>query len=88
MVTLQAGDPESLRLWQVLVSESMEYYNTIYRRLDITLTDADMEPESFYNPMLADVCAELEAAGIAVISEGALSPSRPASPAGTASRCQ
>jgi arginyl-tRNA synthetase len=44
----------------------------IYQRLDITLTDADMDPESFYNPMLADVCKELEDAGIAVISDGAL----------------
>jgi len=72
VATLQAGDPESLRLWQVLVSASMEYLRMIYRRLDITLTDADMDPESFYNPMLADVCAELEDAGIAVISDGAL----------------
>jgi len=50
----------------------MEYLHQIYARLDITLTDADMDPESFYNPMLADVCAELQDAGIAVISEGAL----------------
>jgi arginyl-tRNA synthetase len=72
VATLQAGDPESLRLWQVLVSASMEYLRMIYRRLDITLTDADMDPESFYNPMLAEVCTELEDAGIAVISDGAL----------------
>ena len=72
VATLQAGDPESLRLWQVLVNASMEYLRMIYRRLDITLTDADMDPESFYNPMLAEVCAELEDAGIAVISDGAL----------------
>jgi len=72
VATLQAGDAESLRLWQVLVSASMEYLRMIYQRLDITLTDADMDPESFYNPMLAEVCAELEDAGIAVISEGAL----------------
>jgi arginyl-tRNA synthetase len=72
VATLQAGDAESLRLWQVLVSASMEYLRMIYQRLDITLTDADMDPESFYNPMLAEVCAELQDAGIAVISEGAL----------------
>jgi arginyl-tRNA synthetase len=72
VATLQAGDPESLRLWQVLVDASMEYLRMIYARLNITLTDADMDPESFYNPMLADVCAELEDRGIAVISEGAL----------------
>jgi arginyl-tRNA synthetase len=72
VTTLQAGDSESLRLWQVLVNASMEHLRMIYARLNITLTDADMDPESFYNPMLADVCAELEDAGIAVISEGAL----------------
>ena len=38
----------------------------------VTLTEADMAPESFYNPMLADVCTELEDDGLAVISDGAL----------------
>ena len=69
---LQAGDPQTLRLWRLLVEESMRYLTAIYSRLHITLTSDDMAPESFYNPMLADVCAELEEAGIAVISEGAL----------------
>ncbi|MDX6392897.1 MAG: arginyl-tRNA synthetase, partial [Streptosporangiaceae bacterium] len=72
VVALQAGDAETLRLWQVMVNDSKQYYHTIYRRLGVTLTDADMAPESFYNPMLAEVCAELEAAGIAVLSDGAL----------------
>ena len=69
---LQGGDGETLRLWELLVAESMTYLTAIYRRLGITLTSETMAPESFYNPMLADVCKELEAAGIAVISEGAL----------------
>jgi arginyl-tRNA synthetase len=69
---LQGGDPESRRLWQVLVTASMEYLTAIYRRLGVTLTEADMAPESFYNPMLADVGAELQDAGLAVISDGAL----------------
>ena len=72
VVALQGGDPGTLRLWQVMVEDSKQYYLTIYRRLGVALTDADMAPESFYNPLLADVCAELEAAGIAVISDGAL----------------
>ena len=72
VVQLQAGDEQALRLWRPLVDDSMEYLRKIYARLDITLTDADMDPESFYNPMLADVCAELEASGVAVISDGAL----------------
>jgi len=72
VVELQSGDPETLRLWQILVSDTEQYYNAIYRRLGITLTDADLAPESFYNDMLADVCDELRALGVAVISDGAL----------------
>jgi arginyl-tRNA synthetase len=72
VVALQAGDPETLRLWQTLVRDSEQYYRTIYDRLGVTLTDADLAPESFYNDMLADVCDELESLGVAVISDGAL----------------
>jgi arginyl-tRNA synthetase len=72
VVQLQAGEPQAMRLWQLLVDDSMAYLRGIYARLDITLTDADMAPESFYNPMLADVSAELEDRGLAVISDGAL----------------
>ncbi|MGD0683982.1 MAG: arginine--tRNA ligase [Streptosporangiaceae bacterium] len=72
VVELQAGDASALRLWRLLVGDSMEYLRKLYARLEITLTDADMAPESFYNPMLASVCDELENAGIAVLSDGAL----------------
>jgi arginyl-tRNA synthetase len=72
VVALQSGDPESVRLWQLLVGDSEQYYNAIYQRLGVTLTDTDLAPESFYNDMLADVCDELEALGVAVISDGAL----------------
>jgi len=61
-----------LRLWQALVDDSKQYYNAIYARLGVTLTDADLAPESFYNQMLADVCDELEQSGVAVMSDGAL----------------
>jgi arginyl-tRNA synthetase len=72
VVALQSGDPETMRLWQILVRDTEQYYNSIYQRLGVTLTDADLAPESFYNPMLADVCDELQSLGVAVISEGAL----------------
>src|SRR5256885_15001122 len=49
VVLLQGGDKDPLRLWQALVDDSKQYYNTIYRRLGITLTDDDLAPESFYN---------------------------------------
>jgi arginyl-tRNA synthetase len=72
VVALQAGDPATRSLWQLMVDDSKQYYNRIYRRLGVSLTDADLAPESFYNPMLASVCDELQAAGVAVISDGAL----------------
>ncbi|MGP7999158.1 MAG: arginine--tRNA ligase [Streptosporangiaceae bacterium] len=72
VVLLQGGDPETLRLWQHLVDLSLDYLHRIYRQLHVILTDADIRGESFYNAMLADVCAELEASGVAVISDGAL----------------
>jgi len=72
VVALQAGEPETVRLWEMLVSDSKQYYNTIYGKLGVTLTDADLDPESFYNPMLDDVCRDLEEAGVATISDGAL----------------
>ncbi|HTT53255.1 MAG TPA: arginine--tRNA ligase [Streptosporangiaceae bacterium] len=72
VVLLQGGDPETLRLWQHLVDLSLDYLHPLYQQLHVMLTDADIRGESFYNAMLADVCAELEASGVAVISDGAL----------------
>ena len=72
VVALQAGEAETLRIWQMLISDSKLYYNTIYSKLGVTLTDKDLAPESFYNPMLEDVCRDLEQAGVATMSDGAL----------------
>jgi arginyl-tRNA synthetase len=72
LVQLQSGEPDAVRLWRMLVDDSMEYLRNLYARLDIRLTDADMAPESFYQPMLADVTAELERRGLAWMSDGAL----------------
>jgi arginyl-tRNA synthetase len=72
VVSLQAGDPETMRHWQRLVDLSKVYLNTIYGRLGVTLTDDDIRGESFYNDMLADTADELAASGVARISDGAL----------------
>jgi arginyl-tRNA synthetase len=72
VVLLQGGDPDTLRLWQELVDLSKEYLHRMYGRLQVTLTDEDIRGESFYNPMLPDVVAELCAKGIARESDGAL----------------
>jgi arginyl-tRNA synthetase len=72
LVQLQGGDPETLRLWQHFVDLTRGYLHRIYGRLGVTLTDDDIRGESFYNDMLAAVCEELQAAGVATISDGAL----------------
>jgi arginyl-tRNA synthetase len=72
VVSLQAGDPATLVLWQELVDLSKIYFNTIYSTLGVGLGDEDLAGESSYNDDLAAVCDELEAAGIATMSEGAL----------------
>ena len=72
VVALQAGDPDTLRLWDELVDLSKQYFNRIYATLGVTLTDADLAGESTYNAELAQICDELEAAGLATMSDGAL----------------
>ena len=72
VVDLQGGDPDTLRLWQELVDMSMDYLHRTYGRLLVTLTDADIRGESFYNDLLADTAARLEDEGLAVYSDGAL----------------
>ncbi|MGK5550920.1 arginine--tRNA ligase [Actinomadura kijaniata] len=72
VVLLQAGDAETLRLWNVLVDVSKRYFNVVYGKLGVTLTDDDIKGESFYNDLLAPTVQELEDKGIAEVSEGAL----------------
>lgn len=72
VVTLQSGDPETLRIWEGMMRRSRQYFNAIYRMLDVTLTDDHLAGESTYNDDLAGICTELEEAGIATTSEGAL----------------
>jgi arginyl-tRNA synthetase len=72
VVRLQAGDPDTLRHWHELLDLSKQYFNRVYRTLGVTLTDDDLAGESMYNDVLADICDELEAKGIATMSDGAL----------------
>jgi arginyl-tRNA synthetase len=72
VVELQGGDPATLQLWRELVEMSKDYLHRMYGRLGVTLTDADIRGESFYNDMLADTVSILEKKGIATYSDGAL----------------
>jgi arginyl-tRNA synthetase len=71
VVFLQSGDPETLRLWKILVAESVHYFDEVYSKLGVLLTDDDIVAESFYNPMLPGVVADLDALGLLVDSDGA-----------------
>jgi arginyl-tRNA synthetase len=72
VVTLQSGDPETLRLWKILVNQSVAYFSSIYDELDVVLMPQDVVGESYYNDMLDDVVADLDKAGLLVESDGAL----------------
>jgi arginyl-tRNA synthetase len=72
LVRLQAGDQDTLVIWQRLVDISREYLHQVYTRLGVSLTDDDIRGESFYNDMLADTVSVLEEEGIATESDGAL----------------
>ncbi|MER7072619.1 arginine--tRNA ligase [Terrabacter sp. NPDC000476] len=72
VVLLQAGDAETLRLWNELVDLSKVYFNKLYSTLGVTLTDLHLAGESMYNDALPGICEELESRGIAEVSEGAL----------------
>ncbi len=72
VVLLQSGDRTTLALWRKLVDTSKTYLTAVYGALGVKLGDQDIAGESLYNPMLADVAAELERKGLARISDGAL----------------
>lgn len=71
VVLLQAGDPETLRLWHVLVDQSGAYFQQVYDRLGVLLRPEDTHGESAYNDLLPVVVADLAAAGLLVESDGA-----------------
>ncbi|MET7305102.1 arginine--tRNA ligase [Embleya sp. NPDC005575] len=71
VVALQAGDPTTLRLWRVLVSESKKYFMAVYARLGVRLTADDFFGESRYNDELLPLVEELTELGLLRKSAGA-----------------
>ena len=72
VVALQSGDAETLRLWRIIVDQSISYLDQVYQDLGVSLEIADVVGESYYNDMLENVVADLDAAGLLVESGGAL----------------
>lgn len=68
VVALQNGQPQALRAWEIICDISRKSYQEIYDLLDVKINERG---ESFYNPMLADTVADLEAKGLVTVSDGA-----------------
>lgn len=70
LVALQQGDEECLSIWRGFVEVSRKENQSVYDRLGVRF---DMERgESYYHARLAPLVAEMERAGLAQESEGAL----------------
>jgi arginyl-tRNA synthetase len=72
VVMLQSGDEATREIWSKLIAVSKRGFNKTYARLNVLLTDDDIAGESSYNDKLGEICADLEARGIAVKDQGAL----------------
>lgn len=68
VVALQGGDPTALQAWNIICEISRKAYQEIYDLLDIHLNERG---ESYYNPWLAEVVAELDSKGLVTVSDGA-----------------
>ncbi|HSL93279.1 MAG TPA: arginine--tRNA ligase, partial [Bacillota bacterium] len=67
---LEQGDAEARRYWQWFIDVSMREYQRVYDLLGIDFDH--FLGESFYEPMLESAVAEIEAKGLARLSDGAL----------------
>lgn len=56
VVKLQSGDDHCIKAWQKLCEISRVEFQKIYDRLDVRLEEVG---ESFYNPLLSPMVAEL-----------------------------
>ena len=70
LARLQSGDAENLDIWQRCVDLSLSELYLIYTRLGVAFDFTF--GESYFNPQLPGIVAELEKSGTAQISEGAL----------------
>ena len=69
---LHNGDPTWKDYWQQIVAESRKHYVQIYNELSVTLSQKDERGESAYRDDLRKVVDDLQAMGLAALSEGAI----------------
>jgi arginyl-tRNA synthetase len=68
VVELQSGGKEAIAAWKLLCDQSRRAFQEIYDLLGVRLTERG---ESFYNPLLPDVVADLDKQGLLVEDQGA-----------------
>ena len=68
VVKLQGGDEVALAAWQMICNISRKAFKEIYELMDVKLVERG---ESFYNPYLPEVVADLEKKGLITVSDGA-----------------
>lgn len=68
VVMLQSGDAAAHKAWVIICDISRQAYQEIYDILDVKIEERG---ESYYNPLLPSVVAELEKKGLVSISDGA-----------------
>ncbi|MFN3255680.1 MAG: arginine--tRNA ligase [Ilumatobacter sp.] len=72
VVLLQSGDEETLVLWRRLVEMSNAYFNQVYTKLGVLLTDDDLAGESRYQPLMEGAYQRLDDAGLLHEDDGAM----------------
>ncbi len=71
VVKLQSGDAECQQLWQQFIDISLHHCEEVYARLGVSLTRADVKPESAYNADLPTIVSDLQAKDLLVEDNGA-----------------
>ncbi|MFI0435578.1 MAG: arginine--tRNA ligase [Parachlamydiaceae bacterium] len=68
VVALQQGQKEARDAWEIICQISRKAYQEIYDLLNVRLIERG---ESFYNPYLGEIVADLQQKGLVQISDGA-----------------
>ena len=71
VVMLQQHDEKTHSIWEKLVAQSEQHFTEVYEQLDVLLGEADVRPESFYNPKLQPLIDYLQKENISSIDQGA-----------------
>ena len=71
VVRMQASEPETIELWQMLVDRSLIHFNEEYQRMGVLLTNDDIAGESKYESTLPGIVDKLAERGLLEESDGA-----------------